>query len=361
MKILHIANFNLLKINGCSQNSMQMKLTNGLIRAGHTVVTYSDRDLCRLMGLTGSMNFLGRKKINKHLVKFACHIRPDVIVLGHADTITTETLQKIKKQLPHVKIVDWNVDNITQSSGADDRLNQDAAYTVQKLKNKQSVSDIILVTTADKNSLSQLKTPTNTIAFMPNIVDKSIETGQVFDCEKLPYDFLFAATPTLTREFCGRFESVNKIAEDIKNHIPDLKPLYAGVMGTPKIHAAQYQKACESVAMGLSLSHLSSVYLYQSDRLAHLMGNGVLTFLETNSGYRDFFTDDEIAFYETPEELYQKIAYYKANPLERMRVAKAGHDKYVALFNEVKVAEYVIDLVVTGQADKQKYPWAVVL
>ena len=132
-------------------------------------------------------------------------------------------------------------------------------------------------------------------------------------------------------------------------------------MKTPKIHADMYQKACESSAMGLSLSHLSSVYLYQSDRLAHLMGNGVLTFLDSASGYCDFFTNDEVAFYATPEELYQKIAYFKVNKQERMKVAKAGHDKYVALFNEVKVAEYIIDLILTGKADKTKYPWAVVL
>ena len=361
MKILHIANFNLLKTGGCSQNSMQVKLTNGLIRAGHTVVTYSDRDLCRLMGLTGSMNFWGRKKINQHLIKFARDIRPDIIVLGHADTITTETLMEIKKALPAVKIVDWNVDNITQIPDVDIRLNQDADFTVQKLKKKQSVSDLILVTTADKHSLQQLKTDKNIVAFMPNIVDKSIETGRVFEREQTPYDFLFATTPTLKREFCGCFENVDKIAEDIMNAVPDLNPLYAGVAGTPKIHASDYQNACESSAMGLSLSHLNSVYLYQSDRLAHLMGNGVLTFLDLASGYRDFFDDSEVAFYATPEELYQKIAYYRANPKERMMVARAGHDKYVALFNEVLVAEYIIDLILTGQADKTKYPWAVVL
>ena len=361
MKILHIANFNLLKTKGCSQNSMQVKLTNGFIRAGHTVVTYSDRDLCRLMGLTGSMNFLGRKKINRHLVEFTSHICPDIIVLGHADTITTETLQEIKKRLPHVKIIDWNVDNITQIPEAEKRLNHDAQYTVQKLKNKQIASDLILVTTANKESLSQLKTPNNIVAFMPNIVDKSIETGRVFEHENLPYDFLFAATPILAREFCGDFINVDTVAEDIKHHVPNLNPLFVGVAGHPKVHATQYQKACESAAMGLSLSHINSVYLYQSDRLAHFMGNGVLTFLDSASGYRDFFSDDEIAFYATPEELYQKIAYYKANPLERMKVAKAGHDKYVSLFNEVKVAEYIIDLILTGTVDKNKYPWAVVL
>ncbi|MBR5130488.1 MAG: glycosyltransferase family 1 protein [Alphaproteobacteria bacterium] len=361
MKILHIANFNLLKTNGCCENSMQRKITNGFIRAGHNVVTFSDRDLCRMLGITGSMNALGCKRVNDYLIKFALQICPDIIVLGHADTIKTETLLEIKKRLPNVKVIDWNVDNITSYPNAENKFNHDAQYTVQKLKNKQMASDLVLLTTADKNSLSQLKMSNNIVAFMPNIVDKSIETGRVFEHEKLPYDFLFAATPTLTREFCGQFVSVDTVAEDIKRHVPDLNPLFAGIAGNPKVHATQYQKACESAAMGLSLSHINSIYLYQSDRLAHFMGNGLLTFLDSASGYRDFFSNDEVAFYTTPEELYQKIAYYKANPLERMKVAKAGHDKYVALFNEVLVAEYIIDLVSTGQADKNKYPWAVVL
>lgn len=361
MKILHIANFNLLKTNGCCENSMQKKITNGLIRAGHNVVSFSDRDLCRMMGITGSMNALGRKRINDYLLKFALQIRPDIIMLGHADTIKTKTLLEIKKRLPHVKMVDWNVDWISYCERASARFNKDTDFNLTKLRDKSSATDVILVTTGDKEDLKQLKTDKNTVAFMPNIVDKSIETGRVFERDIVPHDFLFVATPRLEREFCGQFVSVDKVAEDIKTHIPDLKPLFAGVMGTPKIHSTDYQKACESTAMGLSLSHINSVYLYQSDRLAHFMGNGVLTFLDSASGYRDFFSDDEVAFYATPEELYQKIAYYKANPLERMKVAKAGHDKYVSLFNEVKVAEYIIDLVLTGTADKNKYPWAVVI
>lgn len=361
MKILHVANFNLLRTNGCSQNSMQKKITNGLIRAGHQVVTFSDRDLCRMMGITGSMNFWGRKKVNDYLIKFCKEIRPDVIFLGHADTIETDTLLEIKKMMPHIKILDWNVDWISSCKTATPRFNADASFNVKKLLNKAPASDVILVTTADKEALKQLKTKTNVVGFFPNIVDKSIETGRVFEHETLPYDFFFAATPRLPREFCGEFKSVDEIAEQIQMHVPDLKPLFAGVGGNPKVHACDYQQSCEKCAMGFSLSHINSVYLYQSDRIAHFMGNGLLAFVDTAAGYRDFFTDDEIAFYATPDELYQKIAYYKAHPTERMRIARAGHDKYVSLFNEVTVARYMMDVLMTGTADKNQYPWAVLV
>lgn len=361
MKILHIANFNLLKTNGCCENSMQKKITNGLIRLGHNVITFSDRDLCRMLGLTGSMNALGQKRINRLLIKFVLQIKPDIIILGHADTIKTKTLLEIKKHLPNIKIVDWNVDNIAQHPHATARFNSDALYTIQKLKDKQSVSDIVLVTTANKSDLKKLKTENNTVAFLPNIVDKSIEIGRAFEHEQLPYDFLFTATPTLPREFCGKFISVDMVAEEIKSHVQGLNSLFAGIAGNPKVHGTLYQTACENAAMGLSLSHINSVYLYQSDRLSHFMGNGMLTFLDIASGYCDFFDDNEVAFYETPEDLYEKIAYYKAHPICRMRVAKAGHDKYVSLFNEIKVGEYIIDLISNQKADKSKYPWAVVL
>ena len=360
MKILHIANFNLLKTNGCCENSMQKKITNGLIRAGHNVVSFSDRDLCRMMGITGSMNALGRKRINDYLLKFALQIRPDIIMLGHADTIKTKTLLEIKKRLPHVKMVDWNVDWISYCERASARFNKDTDFNLTKLRDKSPATDVILVTTGDKEALKQLKTDKNTVAFMPNIVDKSIETGRVFEQDIVPHDFLFVATPRLEREFCGQFVSVDKIAEDIKKHIPDLNPLFAGVMGTPKIHSTDYQKACESTAMGLSLSHINSVYLYQSDRLAHFMGNGVLTFLDSASGYRDFFSDDEVAFYSTKDDLIEKINYYIKNPSKRQYIAQNGYNRYHELFNETKLAKYIVS-VANKSFNKDDYPYATII
>lgn len=356
-KILHIANFNMLKTIGPSQNAMCRKISNGLTRIGHNVIDYSDRDLCRMFGF-GHMNFWGRKKLNAHLIKFCKQIKPDAIVMGHVDTVDLDTFLEIKKLFPSLSILEWCVDAIVSDDGADKRFNNDCAFMMSRLQKQSAVTDVILMTTGDKSALKKLKTDTNVVGFFPNIVDKSIETGKAFEKETPPYDLLFAANPTLKRKVCGTWMNMNDIARGISSAVPTLNALFPGLVGTPKLRAADYQNACEQSAMGLSISHINDVYLYQSDRLAHIVGNGSLAFLEGNSGYKDFFTDGEMAFYETVDELYDKIKFYKNNPAVRQKVAKAGHDKYVDLFNEIRVATYMSDLLFEGK-DLHGVPWAI--
>lgn len=356
-KILHIANFNMLKTIGPSQNAMQRKISNGLTRIGHNVIDYSDRDLCRIFGF-GHMNFWGRKKLNAHLIKFCKQIKPDAIVMGHVDTIDLDTFFEIKKLFPNIRILEWCVDAIVPDAGADKRFNDDCAFMVSRLKKQSAVTDVILMTTGDKEALKQLKTNNNVVGFFPNIVDKSIETGAAYEKEILPHDLLFAANPALKRKVCGNWLNMDDVAYGINAHVPTLNGLFPGLIGTQKLRAADYQNACEQSAMGLSVSHINDVYLYQSDRLAHIVGNGALVFLEGKSGYKDFFGDDEMAFYDTMDELYDKIKFYKNNPTLRQQVAKAGHDKYVKLFNEIRVATYLSDLLFEGK-DLHDTPWAI--
>ncbi len=356
-KILHIANFNMLKTVGPSQNAMQRKISNGLARIGHNVIDYSDRDLCRMFGF-GHMNFWGRKKLNEHLIRFCKAVKPDAIVMGHVDTIDLDTFSEIKKLFPGIRILEWCVDAIVPDAGADKRFNDDCAFMMARLKKQSAVTDAILMTTGDKNALKKLKTDTNFVGFFPNIVDKSIETGVAYEKETLPYDLLFAANPTLKRKVCGNWMNMDDIARSIGVAMPALNGLFPGLIGTPKLRGADYQNACEQSAMGLSVSHINDVYLYQSDRLAHIVGNGALAFLEGRSGYKDFFNDDEMAFYETVDELYDKIKFYLNNPVSRQKVAKAGHDKYVNLFNEIRVATYMSDVLFNGK-DLHGIPWAV--
>ena len=44
-KIIHVSNFNLLRLKGCFQVGFPFKISNGLIRAGYSVLNYPDRVL----------------------------------------------------------------------------------------------------------------------------------------------------------------------------------------------------------------------------------------------------------------------------------------------------------------------------
>ena len=86
-KIIHVSNFNLIRLKGCFQVGFPFKISNGLIRNGYSVLNYPDRDLCRMFGF-GHMNFIGRNRLNKHLINFCKVTEPDAILIGHADLIS---------------------------------------------------------------------------------------------------------------------------------------------------------------------------------------------------------------------------------------------------------------------------------
>ena len=57
----------------------------------------------------------------------------------------------------------------------------------------------------------------------------------------------------------------------------------------------------------------------------------------------NFFSSNEIISYNNINDLAEKIKFYKKNDKIRIRIAKKGKEKYFKLFNEVKIAKYIID------------------
>jgi hypothetical protein len=153
----------------------------------------------------------------------------------------------------------------------------------------------------------------------------------------------------------GKFEMTSDIIERIMKHIDTAKVLFPKVVGD-KLDGANYQHTLARCAMGINLSRINEDYLYTSDRMAHLMGNGVLALVDRRTGYDDLFSDEEAAFFTSEEELYQKIDFYRKNPQKRMQVAKNGWKKYHELFNERFIGKYVADLLFGG-FDAKNYPW----
>ena len=86
------------------------RINNGLIRLGHSVLEFSDRDI---VSYYRSLNDLdGSKKLNKKLLEIISNYIPDLIILGHADLIKIETLEYIKKIYPNIKFAQWFLDRM---------------------------------------------------------------------------------------------------------------------------------------------------------------------------------------------------------------------------------------------------------
>ena len=96
--------------------------------------------------------------------------------------------------------------------------------------------------------------------------------------------------------------------------------------------------------MGLNLSRGRPTKYYSSNRIASIMGNGLLTFIDEKVQMNDFFNKNEIIFYNSISELADKIIFYSKNDISRKKIAKNGKKKYFKLFNETKITKYFIDI-----------------
>ena len=347
LRIIHCANFNTVRLKGCYMASMGYKLNNGLIRLGHQVMSYSDRDMARLFGIMGKKCFLSNKKNNDNFYKFCLNLKPDVIFLGHADTIHTKTLQQIKEKLPHIKILQWNVDPINPAC-------QSGRHNIENIKKKLSVVDYTLITTGDTKLYAPFEPQKNKIGFIPNPTDCSIETGRVFAHKNPEYDLFFASSPEVIRDFCGKQVKALDVAEFFKTDCPDAKLMFPR-LNAPSADGVVYLELLSKSAMVLNLSRTTD-YLYSSDRMAHAMGNGCLALIDSRTGFDKILNEDEAVFYTKPDELSEKVNYFIKNPTERMTIAENGWKRCHEIFNETLVAKYALSLL-DGTFKKGDYPF----
>jgi hypothetical protein len=108
--------------------------------------------------------------------------------------------------------------------------------------------------------------------------------------------------------------------------------------------------------MGLNISRRNDVHWYSSDRMAHLAGNGVLVVMERASGFERLFSDDEIAFYDTPEGLLDILDRFGRDDVACRTMAQRGWAAYHAMFDSTRVAQYMV-AVVDGLIDPDSFDW----
>jgi spore maturation protein CgeB len=102
--------------------------------------------------------------------------------------------------------------------------------------------------------------------------------------------------------------------------------------------------------MGLNLSRGKPTKYYSSNRIASIMGNGLLTFIDKKVQLNDFFNSNEIIFYNNIDDLSDKIKFYSINKKLRKKIAYAGKKKYFKLFNETKITKFFIDVSIGNKA-----------
>lgn len=329
LKIMHITNVN-ERFNGRLHYNTGRRINNGFIRNGHNVLTLSDRDTVHYhKNLT---DIRGNKSLQKKIIETSNNFKPDLLVLGHADRVSNETLRIIKENNKNIKISQWFLDPL--SKHGPDHLNNS-----RRILHKIDFIDKTFLTT-DPKSLS-IKVPNS--YFIPNPCDKSFEILKNFnkDCT---FDVFFAMSHGVHRGALksGKEDYREKFINKLINLNKNLKFDVYGMNNVQPVWADDFLKKISNSYMGLNLSRGKPIKYYSSDRIVQLVGNGLLTFIDKNTFLSDFFSSNEMIFYENIEDLSYKLNKFKKDKKKGRQIAKAGQKKYLKYFNSEIISDYMI-------------------
>jgi hypothetical protein len=338
MRILLVDNL-MIRRYGKTHMLPGRKLMCGSIRNNWRICEFSDRDVARYLSPLG-VRAIGAAMANRKLIKTAVNFRPDAILIGHCDYITNETLYAIREKLPAVRMAHFNIDAIWQD------------WTCCQISRRVDVCDAVFVTSAGLK-LKQWTTGKNVIAYMPNPVDPSMESSDnsLLPSGDLARDFFFAGTP---QEGDPRMTVIRDLKEALKD-CRDMRCDFFGI-DRPVVLGAEYENVLRTSKMSVNLNRRDELKWYSSDRIAHLMGSGILTFQSSRGRFQDFFGDDECIFYDSTPELVEKIVWFNAHDDERRRIAGAGRRTYHRLFSGARVLKYMIETLF-GETYSEPYEW----
>ena len=342
LRVLHITNFN-ERLDGRLFFNTGRRINNGLIRLGHSVLGFSDRDIQKYY--KSLRDIKGSKTLNEKLRKTCYNYKPDLIILGHADLISSDQIGELKDDYPDTRFSQWFLDPLNKN-GPDFERNKD------RIMDKIKYMDASFITTCP----SALKFLPNNKKnyYIPNPADDSFETLNNFN-KNCNIDVFFALSHGVHRGVLktGKTDDRIKFLTHLTNITPNVKFDIYGLNKVQPIWADHYFKTIENAKMGLNLSRGAPIKYYSSDRITQIVGNGLVCLIDEKTQYKNFFSKNEMIFYKNTNDLSEKIIKISNDEKLRKKIAKAGKDKYLKYFNSTKVAEYIIEKTLDIKSNKR--------
>tara|TARA_B100000029_G_scaffold244439_1_gene241608 strand:+ start:269 stop:2374 length:2106 start_codon:yes stop_codon:yes gene_type:complete len=342
LKILHISTFDEKNDHRLFNISIANKLTKGFIRNGHDVVNFSYRDY-RDKFLIKNNNSLNEKVFN-----ITSNYRPDLILLGHNNILNNHIIEKIKTKYK-TKVALWYEDHLTK--GGPNYLNNLRLIE----KNKDLIDQYFLTIFPD---LINTNIPKSKMCFMPIPADKNIENLEIYNSNNRYKDLFFALSHGVN---FGKLKpgNIDERESFLKDLLEKNKKLTFNILGygneQPKWNY-QYFKELSKCKTALNLSRGKPMKYHTSNRIASLVANGIMTFIDKKTNYQDFFTNDEMGFYDNTEDLLNQLEKLNGNINKINKISKNGKKKYFSIFDNSIVADYIISRIFNTK-NKFKYVW----
>jgi len=343
LKILHITNFN-ERFNGRLHYNTGRRLNNGFIRLGHNVLSVSDRDIINKNKTITDLN--GKKKLQQTILEAYDNFKADIVILGHADSVSIQTLRHLKNMNSNLKVSQWFLDPLGKNG-------PDYLKNSKRILDKDQYMDSSFLTTDPKALDLRLKNS----HYMPNPCDESFEVLKNYE-KKTDNDVFFAMSHGVHRGALKKGKNDNReifINKLIKINKKLNFDIY-GMNDVQPIWGDNFLKKISNSSMGLNLSRGNPIKYYSSDRIAQLLGNGLLTFIDRKTCFGDFFNKDQLIFYDDINDLQYKLNKYKKDHKERRSIAKNGRDFYLKEFNSTIVADFILSKTFNYKS-KNKFIW----
>ena len=334
LKILHISTFDERSDHRLFNISISQKLSKGFIRNDHDVINFSYRNYL-------SKNILRHRNeiINNKVINICNHYRPDLLVLGHNNFLYKNNLEKIKYNFKS-KIALWYEDALGhKGEGPNWRQN------LTLIENNNHYIDNYFVTTHPdeiKTIISKKK-----MNFLPIPVDENIENLEIYNSRNRYKDLFFALSHGVNFGDLKKRKTDEReiVINNLMKKFPKINYNFLGIANEkPKWNYDFFDELLKT-KMALNLSRGKPLKYTSSNRIAALIGNGIYTFIDKKTNFKDFFNENEVGSYKDLDDLGNKIEKLKSKPNLINKYGKAGRDKYFKFFNTKKISKEIIDII----------------
>ena len=335
MRILHVAHQQLRKY-GHVRVSWAQKLYFGLIRAGHCVQMFSDRDVAAFEAPFG-IRALGESKANQRLLETAESFEPDLILVGHCDSITNDTLIELRRRQPSVIIAGANNDPLF------------VPENYQKIMRRCDVVDVMFVSTGE-TELHAFSGGRAALRHMPNPVDPSIDVFDASCHDDLPNDLIFCSKAT---DNTSRGQLVRFLRDALSDELAFRTP---GSFGEPGVWGRDYERFLSQSKMGLNLNRQEGLHWYSSARMAQMIGNGLLVFTHADARFNQLLPEESVVYFSDRDELLTRIRDFHHDNDKRRHWAANARRFFHQEINSTLYAQYIVEASL-GLPFSHSYVW----
>jgi hypothetical protein len=326
----------MLRRYGYTKVGTGRKLFNGMIRNNWKVYEFSERDITKFEAPLG-IKPLGVKAANRRFIQTIENYQPDVILMGHSDLLSNDTLRTVKQRFPSIPIIYRNVDPLWRERN------------IKMIHHRKDFVDAIFVTTAGE-PLKQFKTDRNIVGYIPNATDPGVETNDNSQKTEFDRDLVYCGKGSTSDD---RYPLVVDLHETLHNK---LRFDTYGIYGKEAVFGPAYDQVMATSKMALNLNRYEDWPWYSSARISQIMGNGLLAFVWDKGDMRHFFSDAHVAFFKDRDSLIEQIERFQGDDALRQQVASAGRAHYHEHYSGQRVVSFMVETAL-GLPYSHDYNW----